>query len=161
VKNDMRVKSKKTYGVVVVFLSVLTVSSLSTTPVLAQAPKYGGTLIQGLNTEPTTLAALRPTFFDIMASNGLYNTLVAFDKDLNWIPELAESWEIGPNGQYIRFNLRDDVYWHDGVKFSSADVKFTYDNAIKDNWPIGKYLKGVKEILTPDENTVIIKLKES
>lgn len=45
-------------------------------------------------------------------------------------PDLAENWEIKDNKEYI-FNLRQDVYWHDGQKFDADDVVYTI-NTIED-----------------------------
>ena len=41
------------------------------------------------------------------------------------MPELAKSWQVSDDGLEYVFELRDDAFWHDGVKFSAKDVKFT------------------------------------
>jgi len=74
--------------------------------------------------------------------------------------DLAKSWDVSDDGLTYTFHLHDNVYWHDGVKFSSADVKFTYDTAIEKKYPISRYLKLVKEIIAPDDNTIVFKLSE-
>ena len=43
------------------------------------------------------------------------------------VPDLAERWGVSPDGLDYVFALRRDVLWHDGVPFTSADVKFTID----------------------------------
>lgn len=60
----------------------------------------------------------------------VYNGLVKYDKDLNLVGDLAERWEIKNNGKVITFFLRKNVYWHDGTKFTAADVKFTYEKLV-------------------------------
>ncbi len=40
-------------------------------------------------------------------------------------PELAERWEVTPDGLTYTFHLRNGVTWHDGVAFDAADVAFT------------------------------------
>jgi len=47
------------------------------------------------------------------------------------LPDLAERWEISPDGKTYTFYLRRTVKWHDGAPFTAADVVFTI-NAIKD-----------------------------
>jgi peptide/nickel transport system substrate-binding protein len=42
-------------------------------------------------------------------------------------PCLAESWEFTDENRTIIWHLRDDVFWHDGEKFTTEDVKFTMD----------------------------------
>lgn len=54
-------------------------------------------------------------------------TLVRLDEDLQPAPYLAASWEVAPDTSAVTFNLRDDVFWHDGVKTSAQDVAFTYE----------------------------------
>ncbi|MCM8793275.1 MAG: ABC transporter substrate-binding protein [Candidatus Omnitrophica bacterium] len=45
-------------------------------------------------------------------------------------PNLAKSWEIEDEGRVYIFELRDDVFWQDGEKFSSDDVVFTFNELI-------------------------------
>ena len=40
-------------------------------------------------------------------------------------PDLAERWEITPDGRAYTFFLRSDVQWHDGHRFDAGDVAFT------------------------------------
>src|SRR5690554_5911031 len=46
-------------------------------------------------------------------------------------PALAESWEITGDATW-RFNLRQDVKWHDGSPFTAADVKFSIERVAFD-----------------------------
>ncbi|HAJ25924.1 MAG TPA: peptide-binding protein, partial [Syntrophus sp. (in: bacteria)] len=52
----------------------------------------------------------------------VYNGLVKYDKDLKIVGDLAESWEISPDGLDIVFHLRKGVKWHDGHPFTAQDV---------------------------------------
>jgi len=47
------------------------------------------------------------------------------------IPELAESWQIAPDGLMYTFKLRSAVQFHDGTPLSSDDVVATYLRIIK------------------------------
>ena len=40
-------------------------------------------------------------------------------------PDLAESWSLDPDGVTYRFKIRDDVYDHDGNKFTAEDAAYT------------------------------------
>jgi peptide/nickel transport system substrate-binding protein len=55
----------------------------------------------------------------------LYNGLVTYDRDLNLVGDLAESWTISPDCRRLSFRLRPGVTWHDGRPFTAADVVFT------------------------------------
>ncbi|HET7343271.1 MAG TPA: ABC transporter substrate-binding protein [Methylomirabilota bacterium] len=122
----------------------------------AQAPRAGGPLISAQTTEATGLdPQLVPALSRSRRSPLTYNQLVRFDPDMTLQPELAESWQVSPDGHAWTFKLRQGVKFHDGQEFTSADVKFTFDrlleksqagksdfNAVDKIEPAGKY--GVK-----------------
>ena len=64
-------------------------------------------------------------------NNLVFNGLLKYDKDLNLVGDLASSWEITQGREpVIVFNLRKGVKWHDGVEFTSEDVRFTFERVI-------------------------------
>jgi peptide/nickel transport system substrate-binding protein len=55
---------------------------------------------------------------------GVYDTLVYQDPDTGeFIPGLAERWDISDDGQIYTFYLRRDVTFHDGTPFNAAAVQ--------------------------------------
>lgn len=60
----------------------------------------------------------------------LYDGLVTLDSNDAPHPALAERWEVLDGGSRYRFHLRQGVRWHDGTRFTSADVKFTFDSLL-------------------------------
>ncbi|MFZ6017184.1 MAG: ABC transporter substrate-binding protein [Nitrospirota bacterium] len=50
------------------------------------------------------------------------NGLTKYDKNIKITGDLAESWDISPDGLKMTFNLRKGVKWHDGVEFTADDV---------------------------------------
>lgn len=60
----------------------------------------------------------------------VFNGLVKYDKDIRLIGDLAERWDVSPDGKTITFHLRKGVKWHDGVEFTSEDCLFTYQKLI-------------------------------
>jgi peptide/nickel transport system substrate-binding protein len=90
-----------------------------TTLVVAQSGDPGA-----LNPAVTTSGSTHPV------TDQIFNGLVGLDEQLGPVPELAERWTIEDEGRTYRFALRQDVRWHDGVPFTSADVKFTFDEAL-------------------------------
>jgi peptide/nickel transport system substrate-binding protein len=45
-------------------------------------------------------------------------------------PELAESWQIAPDGMSVTFKLRKDATFHDGTPVTAKDVKWSFDRAV-------------------------------
>jgi peptide/nickel transport system substrate-binding protein len=62
----------------------------------------------------------------------VYETLVTFDGSHpdKFIPWLAESWEISPDGSVYTFHLRQGITFQDGTPFNATAVKFSIDRAI-------------------------------
>jgi len=126
-------------------------------------PSYGDAYVSALLGDATYLNPVLATDSASAAINGLvYNGLVKYDKDINIVGDLAESWKIRNGGLEIIFKLRKNVYWHDGKPFTSADVKFTYEK-LKDpevKTPYSADYMLVKKVTTPDPYTVHIFYKK-
>lgn len=60
----------------------------------------------------------------------LYNGLVRLDKELNIIPDLAEKWEISPDGAKYRFYLRKDIKFSNGEYLTAGDVKKSFERIL-------------------------------
>lgn len=58
----------------------------------------------------------------------IYNHLVHENADGTIDPELATSWEF-TDDLTLRMHLRDDVYFHNGVRFTAADVLYMIQRA--------------------------------
>jgi peptide/nickel transport system substrate-binding protein len=103
-------------------------------PVLARAqgeaavPKRGGTLNMLINPEPPVLVSIfQTTGPALVASSKVLEGLLAYDFDLRPKPQLATAWDVSPDGLKYTFTLRQNVKWHDGAPFTSADVAFSID----------------------------------
>ena len=88
-----------------------------------------------------------------------------------FMPDLAYAWDISPDGKTYTFHLHEEVKWHDGTPFSSADVKYTFDRIIAKGKILGNETPGtfnngmwvaiIDSIETPDANTLVINTKGS
>jgi len=94
-------------------------------------PAYGDLLIQGSIGDASNLI---PMLASDSASHGIsgliFNGLVKYDKNLNLVGDLAESWEVSPDGLTITFKLRRGVKWQDGKEFTAEDVMFGFQTII-------------------------------
>jgi oligopeptide transport system substrate-binding protein len=59
----------------------------------------------------------------------VFSGLVSFDPNLNLVPELAESWEISPDGTVYTFHLRPNARFHDGRPVTARDVVYSWERA--------------------------------
>jgi peptide/nickel transport system substrate-binding protein len=119
-------------------------------------PAYGDALVVGSIGEPSTLIPLLASDSASHDVAGLvYSGLVRYDKNLKLEGELAESWDISPDGLTITFHLRRGVKWHDGREFSSRDVLYTYRVTIDPRTPTAyaDAFKQVKNAEAPDPYT--------
>ncbi len=57
-------------------------------------------------------------------------TLVRFDSLLNPIPYFARRWEWSTDRRSVTFTLDPSLRWHDGVRTTAADVRFTLEAAM-------------------------------
>jgi len=116
-----------------------------------------GVLVVGLSDDPAHLNPGITTQGGVhTASRMLYSGLVELDENQRPVPELAHSWEVLDEGRLYRFHLRQDVRWHDGSMFTSADVKFTFDEILLKYHARARASLGtvLDSITTPDELTV-------
>ena len=92
----------------------------------------------------------------------VFSGLTGHDENSNVVPELAKSWQVSDDGLEYVFELRDDAFWHDGVKFSAKDVKFTIEAAQdkKLNAPAISNYEVVKSVEILGDYKVKITLKE-
>jgi peptide/nickel transport system substrate-binding protein len=118
---------------------------LAQTPTAAATPKAGGTLRYAILSAPAHFDVHQSGTVANMASQGpMYDNLIRRDPrdGQTIIPDLAERWEIAPDGKTYTFFLRRGVKFHDGADFTAEDVHATYARII---WPP----KGVSIPRTP------------
>ena len=129
--------------------------------------KFGGIVRMG---KPCEIKTLEPLYADACMQNmswPLYDPLISRGDTQATLeefqPGLAKSWDVSSDGMQITLHLRDDVKWHDGQAFTSADAEYTFD--AMNNPPQGHVsqykarLADVTSVTAPDKNTLVIKTK--
>jgi peptide/nickel transport system substrate-binding protein len=129
---------------------------------LEDTPLYGGTLVVPRWPDfPTCNPAISTDLTVSSVLGNVFDGLMRLNNNLEYEPELATSWDISEDGLTYTFNLRHNVRWHDGEPFTSADVKFSFEEALSTLHPRGKIpFSQIESIDTPDDYTVIFHLKE-
>jgi len=120
----------------------------------AGKPSYGDIMVEGSIGDASNLIPILSSDNSSHEISGMiFNGLVKYDKDINVVGDLAESWDISPDGLVITFHLRKGVKWHDGQPFTAEDVLYTYQVTIDPKTPTayaGDFLKVKKaEVLDP------------
>ncbi len=59
----------------------------------------------------------------------IFGGLVMLNRDLEVEPDLAESWDIGPDGTVYTFFLRPDAVFHDGRPVTAHDFVYSWERA--------------------------------
>lgn len=104
--------------------------ALSTSPG-ARSPVRGGTFVYARNLDAKTFDPhFSAQFSERYVLYLIFNTLVAYDKDFNIVPDLAQSWDVSGDGQAITFKLRPGVKFHDGTDCDATAVKWNLDRIL-------------------------------
>ena len=124
----------------------------------------GGNLINAMAGEPSNLIAMiaGDSASSAIAGN-IFNSLLKYDENLNYVPDLAESWEISNNQKTISFKLKKGLQWADGKPLTSADVLFTWKLITNPNTrtPYASDYQLVKKASTPDPLTFKVTYESS
>ena len=114
-----------------IFVSCKAHQNSPAAPAGADVPAYGDTYIASSIGDATYLNPILASDSSSGDINNLvFNGLLKYDKDINIVGDLAESWSVTPDGLSITFHLRKGVRWHDGAPFTAEDVRFTYQKLI-------------------------------
>ena len=117
---------------------------------------FGGTLVNAMAGEPSNLIAMvaGDSASSAIAGN-IFNSLIKYDENLNYAPDLAESWKISNSQKTITFTLKKNLKWSDGAPLTSEDVLFTWKLITNPTTrtPYGSDYQLVKEASAPDALT--------
>ncbi len=59
----------------------------------------------------------------------IYSGLMAYDQELNLIPDIAESYEVSDDGLVYTFKLREEAQFQDGKPVRAEDFKWSFERA--------------------------------
>jgi len=130
---------------------------------MAQTPKKGGKLRQGMGYGSTT-DSLDPGTYEnsyIQSVGYAYgNNLTEVNNDGSLIPELAESYESSNGAKTWVFNLRNGVEYHNGKSLTADDViaTFNYHRGEDSKSAAKGLLTAIKEIKKDGDSRVIFEL---
>ncbi|MBU6376541.1 MAG: peptide ABC transporter substrate-binding protein [Bdellovibrionales bacterium] len=123
------------------------------------------TLYLELSADPATLNPITSSdFYASVVQGYIYSSLMERSEDtFDWIPALAEKYEISKDGKTFTFTIRDGVKWHDGHPLNAEDVKYSFDVFFEGRFDAPQqkvYLEGIKEAKVIDPRTVQFTTKQ-
>lgn len=143
-------------------ISGLTILSHWNRSYMVSAPAGGGSLTEGIVGTPRFInPVLATTDADKDLTALIYSGLLRIGKNGELEPDLAEKYEISPDGLSYTFTLKENLTWSDGRPITSSDVNFTIEK-IQDQ-DVRSPKKAEWEAVTvetPDERTVILSLEK-
>jgi peptide/nickel transport system substrate-binding protein len=97
---------------------------------------------------------------EVSVMNNMYEQLVRYDKTTQKIvPLLATSWSKSDGGKQWTFHLRTGVKFHTGRPMDAAAAKASIERTIRLNQGAAYEWGPVKSISTPNNSTLVFKLK--
>lgn len=145
-------------------LKAVLMASAFSAAVFASAPAFAaGKLTVSSPQDPGSWDPI-DTFLVNWASvaTNIFDGLVYRGPDLKIVPALAASWEELDEGKRIRFNLRENVTFHNGEPFNAEAVKFTFDRLLGDEGAKGPQRSNyiaIDSVEVIDDKTVDFHLK--
>ena len=129
----------------------------------AAAQKRGGTLKVAYGNEIAGLDFhVTPGYEMVWVATNVGCGLISMTPDGKFVPDVAESWTISPDGLLYTFKLRKNVLFHDGTKVDAAAVKFTIDRIMDPatRSSFRSFLESAHSVEVLDPLTVQIRLKQ-
>lgn len=116
-------KPKKKFIALVLLIFAISVFGLGTSMVYADDIPRGGVLRATMPGQPPTLDPLMTTtVVSAEISRHIFETLLAFDANMQPVPVLAESYEVSEDGTLYTFYLRQGILFHNGKEMVAEDV---------------------------------------
>ncbi len=141
---------------IVVYLLIIALNNT----LLVMVPARGGNLTEGIVGAPRFLnPVLAATDTDVAITRLVFAGLMKEEGDGTLKPELAEKYEVSPDGKTYTFTLRDKLFFHDGSALTSSDVAFTVEKL--QNPLLSQTLAAQWQdvgVETPNEQTVVFTL---
>jgi peptide/nickel transport system substrate-binding protein len=122
----------------------------------------GGTVRVAMATEPDNLDPYLSAATDTGSMmDNVFDGLFEAGEKSDLIPAVAESYRISEDGLTYTFALKKGIKFHDGSDLTSEDVYYSYAklSGLNGKAPLSSKFAAIAKIDTPDEYTVVVKLK--
>lgn len=97
--------------------------------------------------------------YENVLRNTCFSTLVKYSPTLEYVSDLAESWENPDDRTYI-FHLRQDATYHDGQAIEASHVEFSFQRIADKATVFSSRVANVESYEVIDTHTIQIRLKD-
>jgi peptide/nickel transport system substrate-binding protein len=99
----------------------------------AQEAQQGGTLTYGVSFDVDGTLDPQVSNYDstIRIMLNVCEPLIWMPTATEFVPGLADSWEVSEDGLTYTFTLKEGVTFHDGTPFNAEAVQFTFDRVVE------------------------------
>jgi len=107
-------------------------------------PTFGGSYTEGVVGQPRFLNPIYGETNDTDRSiiDLVYSGIMTYDKNGDIVKDLVDDYQISADGKTYTFQLKDNVYWHDGAKLTVDDIIYTiktiqnsdFKSPLRANW---------------------------
>ncbi len=112
----------------------------------AEQPRRGGILKIAVSGDPVSFDIHQePSILSLEPLAPVYSGLVQHDPNEpeKIVGDLAEKYEISPDGLVYTFTFRPNIKWHDGTPFTAEDARYSFER-------MRKPPEGVRSIRSPE-----------
>lgn len=128
-------------------------------------PVYGGRIVVARYEDTATFnPILAPGITSLETTGLIFDGLMRLDSEGMPKPALATGYTVSSDGLVYTFTLRQNVLFHDGVKLTAEDVKFTFDQAVFNKsvtFMYRSYYEALESVVAADDYTVEFHLKHT
>jgi peptide/nickel transport system substrate-binding protein len=128
------------------------------------ASKRGGEIKVGTNADVSAVDPHVSTSVpNAVVLNHIFEPLVCYGDKLDFVPVLAERWEISSDYKTYTFYLRKNRLFHNGREMVAEDVKYSIERVMdpKTGCPFRSHFGKIESIEVVDKYTVRFHMKES
>ena len=130
----------------------------------ASEPKRGGTLTVST---PADLNGVDPHTSPVSINgevlNHVFEALVGYGEKMEFVPVLAERWEISPDYKTYTFYIRKGKLFHNGRELVADDVKYSIDRVMDPKTGCARrsdFVNAIERIEVKDKYTVVFYMKK-
>ena len=109
-----------------------------------ETPTDGGTLKLCLYETDSLNPLITQNTENIQTLKLIYDSLFTVSQDLQYSPNLCESYTVSADGLTYQFQMKSGVYFHDGTPFTAKDVDFSLRLLLKAESPLASKLSDIR-----------------